>query len=393
MNEDRYYIELKLNSQSWFEAQTIRIKGAYLLSEVDDVIESYKIIDISLVAIAMKKLKILKTLSVIDQQDVINTIRLWLDAINLEYENDSQFLMKAILLYKLVAGKHQIVDNIEFDYAAYNYNEHEYWNFHQESFNLPADSQFFQYTDRFTFFGYSKAFDERIRTISSAFINMTANQYYAMYIANKKLEYFDHRGYKQVSGQFKNDSKNPVVHVEYYVVNGEAIPVYENRTITSIIYHQMYNWATKKWYRVGKGTPYTITYKQLVRFDYKFNYLLPELLSTDKGYLTYDAHNSEGKSLDDFLPESSDIVEFNFPTKDRLARYCLENNLHMVPIVTERISRSNSNQLRYSVGTSPYIIHFDTLLKINQYQLFKKVPLDNDAFAVVKAPKFTELKK
>ena len=118
MNEDRYYIELKLNSQSWFEAQTIRIKGTYLLSEVDAVIESYKIIDISLVAIAMKNLKILKTLSVIDQQDVINTIRLWLESINLEYENDSQFLMKAILLYKLVAGKHQIVDNIEFDYAS-----------------------------------------------------------------------------------------------------------------------------------------------------------------------------------------------------------------------------------------------------------------------------------
>ena len=56
MNEDRYYIDLKLNSQSWFEAQTIRIKGSYLLSEVDAVIESYKIIDVSLVAIEMKKL-------------------------------------------------------------------------------------------------------------------------------------------------------------------------------------------------------------------------------------------------------------------------------------------------------------------------------------------------
>ena len=117
MNEDRYYIDLKLNSQSWFEAQTIRIKGSYLLSEVDAVIESYKIIDVSLVAIEMKKIKILRTLSVIEQQEVINTIRLWLDSLNLEYENDPQFLIKAILLYKLVAGKHQIVDNTEFDYT------------------------------------------------------------------------------------------------------------------------------------------------------------------------------------------------------------------------------------------------------------------------------------
>ena len=393
MNEDRYYIDLKLNSQSWFEAQTIRIKGSYLLSEVDAVIESYKIIDVSLVAIEMKKLKILKTLSVIDQQEAINAIRLWLDSLNLEYENDSQFLIKAILLYKLVAGKHQIVDNIEFDYASYNYNEYEYWNFHRESFNLPADSQFFRYTDKYMFFGYSEDYDNRIRGILSAYGYTTANQYYTMHSANKKLEYTDHRSYKIVGGQYQNESKNPVIHYEYYSVTGETIPVYENKTVTSIIYNQRWDWVHKRWFRVRRGTPYTITYKQLVRFDYKFNHIMPELLSTDKGYLTYEAYNSEDKSLDDFLPDSSDIIKFNFPTKDRLERYCLENNLHMIPVVTERISRSNSHYLYYYTGQNPHRLEFETQFKINQYQLFRKAPLDTDSFIVTKAPKFAALKK
>lgn len=394
MNEDRYYIDLKLNSQSWFEAQTIRIKGSYLLSEVDAVIESYKIIDVSLVAIEMKKLKILKTLSVIDQQEVINTIRLWLDSLNLDYENDPQFLIKAILLYKLVAGKHQFVDNIEFEYASYNYNEHEYWNFHHESHNLPADSQFFRYTDEYIFFGYSEDYDNHISGTLSILGNITANQYYTSYYTNKKLEYTDHQSYKIVGGQYQNESKNPVIHYEYYSVTGQNIPVYENKTITSIIYNQRWDWTHKRWFRVGSGTPYTITYKQLVRFDYNFfNYLIPELLSTDKGYLTYDAYNSEDKSLDDFLPDSSDIIKFNFPTKDRLERYCLENNLHMIPIVTERISRSNSHYLYYYTGQSPNRLEFETLFKINQYQLFRIAPLDTDSFIVTKAPKFAALKK
>lgn len=394
MNEDRYYIDLKLNSQSWFEAQTIRIKGSYLLSEVDAVIESYKIIDISLVAIEMKKLMILKTLSVIDQQKAINTIRLWLDSLNLEYENDSQFLIKAILLYKLVAGKHQFVDNIEFEYASYNYNEHEYWNFHQESPNLPTDSQFFRYTDNYMFFGYSEDYDNHIRGILSILGNITANQYYTRQHANKKLEYTDHRTYKLVSGQYLNESKNPVVHHEYYLVNSERIPVYENITYTLFDYYRIWNWALKRWVRVGrKPHPYTVTYRQLVRVDYKFNHHIPELLSTDKGYLTYEAYNSEDKSLDDFLPESSDIIKFNFPTKDRLERYCLENNLQMIPVVPERISRSNSHYLYYYTGQSPNRLEFETQFKINQYQLFRKVPLNNDVFAVVKAPKFAALKK
>lgn len=393
MNEDRYYIDLKLNSQSWFEAQTIRIKGSYLLSEVDSIIESYKVIDVSLVAIEMKKLKILRTLSVIDQQEVINTIRLWLDSLNLEYENDPQFLIKAILLYRLVAGKHQFVDNIEFEYASYNYNEHEHWNFHHESPNLPADSQFFQYTDKYMFFGYSEEYDERLRATSFAYRNITANQYYTMNFINRKLGYVDHRAYKAVSGQYQNESKNPVIHSEHYLVRGESIPVYENITYTLLSYYRKWDWVLKRWVRVGKPNPYTVTYRQLVRVDYKFNYLIPELLSTDKGYLTYEAHNSEDKSLDDFLPDSSNIIKFNFPTKDRLERYCLENNLHMIPVVTERISRSNSHYLYYYTGQNPHRLEFETQFKINQYQLFKKVPLDIDSFIVTKAPKFAALKK
>lgn len=246
MNEDRYYIYLKLNSQSWFEAQTIRIKGSYLLSEVDAVIESYKIIDVSLVAIEMKKLKILKTLSVIDQQKVINTIRSWLDSLNLEYENDPQFLIKGILLYKLVAGKHQFTDPIEFDYASYNYNEYEYWNFYQDSISLINDSQFFRYSDKFFFFGYSEDYDNHIRGTFSAYGYTTVNQYYAMQYEEKDTHFYNHHAYKNVYMRYQNKSKNPVIHHEGYTVSGEKIPIYENKTVTSIIYDQRYDSTHKR---------------------------------------------------------------------------------------------------------------------------------------------------
>ena len=65
----------------------------------------------------------------------------------------------------------------------------------------------------------------------------------------------------------------------------------------------------------------------------------------------------------------------------------------MIPVVSERITRSkDDHRLYYYTGQSPDILIFETLFKINQYQLFKKVPLDDDIFIVSKAPKFAALK-
>ena len=66
----------------------------------------------------------------------------------------------------------------------------------------------------------------------------------------------------------------------------------------------------------------------------------------------------------------------------------------MIPVVNERTTRSKDyHRLLYYANQHPHILEFETRFRINQYQLFKKVPLNDDIFIVSKAPKFAALKK